>query len=132
MQITLTTLESEQHFFDALCNAVGTGYMDGYGLELEAGHEAYKAAKQKLLAQSKDRPCYEEILMQILRDGGSLTIKDEEGEGEYTRSVTLADVHSRVSKTPVKHLLNAVNEEGDAVTADVILQTVFFEEVVFG
>jgi hypothetical protein len=41
-------------------------------------------------------------------------------------------VHERVSKTPVKHLLNAVNEDGDAVTADVILQTVFFEEVVFG
>ena len=130
MQITLTPQESEQHFFDALCNAVGTGYMDGYGLELEAGHEAYKAAKQKLLSQGGDSPCYEDILMQILRDGGSLTFKDTECDDEYT--VTLKDVHDRVAKTPIKHLLDAVNEDGDVVTADAILQTVFFEEIIFG
>jgi hypothetical protein len=132
MQITLTPQESEHYFFDALCNAFGTGYMDGYGLELQVEPTAYKAAKQELLDKSEDRPCYEDILMQVLRNGDALTVNDVECDGEYTRSVSLKEVHERVSKTPIRHLMAAINEDGDAITADVILQTVFFEEVVFG
>lgn len=127
MQILLTPEESEQHFHDALCNAVGTGYMDGYGLELKWDDKAYSEARAKL-----NNPCLEDIWMQILKDGGTLTFIDYEGEGEMTRSITLKDVHERVQKTPLEHLVDAVNENGDATTADVILQTVFFEDVIFG
>lgn len=125
MQIQLTPQESETMFHNALCN--GLGYMSGYGLEFEYIEEQYRAAKTKLQS-----PCFEDVLMQILRDGGSLTFVDVECDGEYTRSVSLADVHSRVQQTPLRFLTDMINEQDDAETADVMLQTVFFEEIIFG
>ena len=125
MQIQLTPQESETMFHNALCN--GLGYMSGYGLEFEYSDKQYSAAKTKLQS-----PCFEDVLMQILRDGGSLTFGDVECDGEYTRSVSLADVHDRVQKTPLRFLTDMINEEDDAETADVMLQTVFFEEIIFG
>ena len=44
----------------------------------------------------------------------------------------LNDVHERVALTPIRHLMDAINEDDDAITADCILQSVFFKEVVFG
>ena len=125
MQIQLTPQESETMFHNALCN--GLGYMNGYGLEFDYCDKQYSAAKTKLQS-----PCCEDVLMQILRDGGSLTFVDVECDGEYTRSVSLADVHDRVQKTPLRFLTDMINEEDDAETADAVLQTVFFEEIIFG
>ena len=131
MQIQLTPQESETMFHDALCN--GLGYMSGYGLEFEFNESDYESAKRNLReAVPASRICYEAILMQILRDGGSLTMTDIECDGEYTRSVSLADVHSRVQKTPLRFLADMIDGRDDAETADVILQTVFFEDIIFG
>lgn len=124
MTIQLTPQESETHFHNALCN--GLGQVRAYGLELEYDDDHYKEARTKL-----DSPCFEDVLMQILKDGHSLTLVDEEGDEEDT-IVTLKDVHERVSKTPIRHLVNAIEEEDDAETADVILQTVFLNDVVYG
>jgi hypothetical protein len=126
MKIQLTTEESEEMFYDALCNAVGTGYMQNYGLEINYNKDDYAAAKSKLID-----PCWEEVLMQILRDGKTLSFKDREDNDEL-HSITLTDVHERVQNTPVSHLLAAIEENGDVITADVILQTVFFNDIVFG
>ena len=125
MTITLTPTESEEYFYNALCN--GVDYIRGYGLAMDFKKEEYAAAKSKL-----NSPCYEDVFMQILRDGGSLTIVDEECDGEYTRTITLNDIHERVPKTEIRHLMDMVNENDDAITADVILQTVFFNEIIFG
>lgn len=129
MEITLTPKESEDYFYNALCNAVGTGYMASYGLEMDCvgGEKTYSAAQKKL-----QNPCYEDVLMQVLRDGGKLVFNDVEGEGDNTKEISLADVHARVCKTPMNHLSDMINENDDAVTADVLLQTVFFENVIFG
>jgi hypothetical protein len=67
-----------------------------------------------------------------LKDGKKLTMIDHECEGEYTRSITIKDVHKRVSQTPIRHLMNMINEEDDAETADVVIQSVFFKDVIFG
>lgn len=125
MTITLTPKESEEYFYNALCN--GLGYISGYGLSIDFDKSQYKVAKEKLT-----NPCYEDVFMQMLRDGGTLTLVDEECDGEYTRSVTLKDVHERVPKTEMSHLMDMVKENDDATTADVILQTVFYEEIIFG
>jgi len=125
MKITLTEKESEEYFYNALCN--GLGCMSDYGLSLVWDKKKYDASKAKL-----NSPCVEDVFMQMLRDGYSITFEDEECEGEYTRSIGLKEVYDRVQKTPVEHLMNMVTENDDAVTADVILQTVFFEEVIFG
>jgi hypothetical protein len=133
MTITLTPQEAESHFYNALCN--GLGYIGDYGLELTYDDADYKAAKQNIL---KDRTaadisvvCYEDILMQILRDGKSLTLVDNEG-GEDPAEITILHIHERVAKTPLRHLMDAINENDDAITADIILQTVFLGDIVYG
>lgn len=130
MEIILTHEESEEHFYNSLCNAVGTNYMIGYGLEMECDEEEYKKAKNLLIDNKKDC-CYEDILMQVLRSGGKLTFTDVENDGDMTRSITLADVHEKVAKTPQRHLFGAIQGNDDATTADVILQSVFYGDVIF-
>jgi hypothetical protein len=125
MKIILTPEESEKFFYNALCN--GLSYIGGYGLEMTYDDDDYKKARKKL----KD-PCYEDVLMQILKDGNSLTLVDHELDGEYTKSVTLKDVHKGVEKTDAHWILQMENGDDDAVTADCILQSVFYGEVLFG
>ncbi len=127
MTATLTEQESLDIFYNSLCNAVGTGYMLGHGLEMNYADVDYQTAKAKL-----GKPCYEDVLLQILKDGHALTFTDREGEGEYTRSVTLADVYARMPKVPLENLANFQRELDDANDADIVLQTVFFEGVIFG
>ncbi len=125
MKVTLTKKESEHLFYIALCN--GGEYICGYGIELDFTKSDYEKAKSKL-----ESPCYEDVLMQILRDGGELKLVDDEYDGEYNKSITLKDIHDKVQQTPIEHLMDAINENDDACTADVILQTVFYGEVIFG
>jgi len=129
-KITLTAELSEELFHNALCN--GLGYISGYGLTVDYSKKDYAAAKAKLVDTSEfGGVCYEDVLLQILKDGNTISIVDEEG-GEDTVSITLADVHTRVQETPTDYLLQMINEDDDAVTADVILQTVFLGEVIYG
>ena len=129
-QIVLTQAESELYFYNALCNAVGTGYMEQMSLELCFDQNQYETAKQHLIEQGKTGMCYEDVLMQILKDGNTLTLLDQESDDEY--KINLSDVHTKVSKTPFSHLTDTINEQDDAETASVILQTVFCGEVMYG
>ena len=133
MKITLTKEESEKYFFNSLCN--GLTYFNGYGLMLEYESEDYARAKRILKDNKNDdeQICYEDVLMQILCNGDKLRIKDDEGgaDSEQNVEITLADVHKRVGKTPIKHLADAISENDDAITADMILQTVFFQDIIF-
>lgn len=136
MEIKLTKEESEKYFHNALCN-IG-GLMRGYGLEFDYKGNDYKNAKRSLQNKMdegtipKEVICTEDIFMEILRIGKPLKFVDVEGQGEYTREILLKDVHDRVQKTPLGHLNDMINEQDDAITADVILQTVFFEDIIFG
>lgn len=125
MEIKLTKKESEEYFYNALCN--GLSEMGCYGLTFDYVSEEYKKSKEKLTA-----PCFEDVLIQMLKDGYKITFVDEECDGEYTRSIGMKEVHERVKKTPTHHLMNMINENDDAITADVILQSVFFEDIIFG
>lgn len=131
MTITLTPQESEIFFYDSLCN--GLGELSCYGMSLKYKDADYQAAKNNFATANPGQTiCFEDVLMQILRDGKKLKFIDEECDGEYTRSISLKEVHERVAKTPIRHLMDQINETSDAVTADVILQTVLFEEIIFG
>ena len=131
MTIQLTQQESEQHFHNALCNGLGEiGY---YGLDLDYDDQKYKDAKTTLQTQSPTSViCHEDILMEILKSGGTLTLLDNEDDDNEVASITISDVHERVSQTPIEHLMNAITENDDATTADVIIQTVFLNEIVYG
>jgi len=89
-------------------------------------------ASQDLQREGKTDICYEDVLMQMLKNGYKLTMVDVENEGDLTTSITLQDVHDKVQNTQLNHLHDMINGNDDAITADVILQTVFFDEIVFG
>jgi hypothetical protein len=124
MEIRFTKQEAQGIFLDALSN--GLGYLSGYGLDLDYKKEDYKKAKEKLTS-----PCYEDVLLQILLDGNSLTLIDEEDE-DNVNIITIQDVYDRISSTPFDHLSDMINGNDDATTADAILQTIFFNEIIYG
>ena len=124
--VTLSPAKSEEYFYNALCNAVGSGYMSGYSLELKANDQDYAESRKKL-----NNPCLEDVWMQMLRDGKTLTMIDHES-GEDDKTISLSDVHERVSKTPLRHLSDMMSGNNDAETADAIIQTVFYEDIIFG
>ena len=145
VSVKLSNEKSEDFFHSALCN--GLNEVGGYGLELVYDKSEYKNAKESLVNKIKKgiipigmhvygndkltekSICYEDVLVEILRIGGKLSLK---GNGE-TKSITLSTVHKRVEKTDLRHLIEYINETGgDAITADVILQTVFLDKVIYG
>jgi hypothetical protein len=106
-----------------MCN--GLGYISDYGLQLSYKEAEYKSAKKKL-----ESPCWEDVLLQILIDGNSLALFDSECNEMF--SITIDDVYNRLPEVDIRHLMDMVNGNDDAVTADVILQTIFLEEVIYG
>jgi hypothetical protein len=131
MKIILEPQESEKIFHNALCN--GLSYISGYGLSLEADEQDYKAASQKLKSEKPNETiCYEDVLLEVLRMGNTLNMIDEEGEGENDSTISLSDVHERVAQTPIRFLTDMITENDDAETADVIIQTVFYQDIIFG
>lgn len=131
MKIVLEKAEAEELFYNSLCN--GLGYVGGYGLELSFEDADYEKAKTTLKKKTPNETiCYEDVLMQILREGGELVLIDHECDGEYTSRIKLEDVHERVALTPIRHLTDAINANDDADTADCIIQSVFFKDIIFG
>ena len=129
MKILLTPQESEQHFYDAMCN--GLNELGYYDLELDYDDNEYHETKHKLNAASPGiLVCYEDVLMEMLREGKSLHIVDVNEDERFP--ITLQLVHDRVQETPHRHLMDSINERGDATTADCILQTVIYGEVIYG
>lgn len=130
MNISLNKPESENYYHLALCN--GLGYLSQYSVELEIDDSTYRRAKKTLeLAQPLNQTiCYEDVLMQILRGGDSLCFIDHLNKEKII--VTIEMVHYRVQKTEQHHLFDMIEERDDANTADAILQTVLYKEVIFG
>jgi len=131
MEIKLTKEESENIFFRAMCNTMGFEEMGYYGLTLEYNQKNYDQTKLDLISLKLDS-AFEDVLMEMLRKGDKITLIDEEGGGEYTETITLDRIHERVEKTPIRHLVSMLNEEDDVTTADVIIQTVFYNDIIFG
>jgi hypothetical protein len=135
LKISLTNELSEEIFYNALCNSLD--YMcSGYGLSIGYHPNHYKSAKAKLSSDPSEFQaiCYEDILIQILRDGNNLMIEEDCSEIEdiVILSITLADVHERVKNVPLDHLLAMIDENDDADTGDVVLQIVFLNEIMYG
>ena len=124
MKILFEKHEAEEMFHDALCN--GLDYIAIHGLKLKVKKKDYNQAMLAL-----DNYCCYDIFMQILKDGNKLKLIDEEG-GEDSWSITLKDVHERMSNVDFNHLVDMEQGNDDVITADVILQTIFINDVIFG
>jgi hypothetical protein len=130
MKIILEKTEAETIFYDSLCN--GMDYISGYGLTFDYSKNDYTKAKAELVKEGKEGSiCREDVWMKILKIGGKLTFIDED-EGEYTRSITIEDVYENINLVDAQTILDVLNENGDAGHADIIIQTIFYKEVIFG
>ncbi len=127
MRIQLEKQEALDIFHTSLCNVYGTGYFNGYGLEFIWDEDEYKKAKEKLQS-----PCFEDVILQIIKDGGTLGVLDHECDGEYNAHINEAIILDRMDQVPPQRLLNIINEEDDAEDADAVLQTLLYGEVIFG
>lgn len=131
MTIQLTDEESEKFFYLSLCN--GLSYFAGYGIRLDYDGFEYEEARKNLIKKTgNESPCWEEVLMQILHDGKKLTFIDVEGDGENTKEITLQDIRDKVKNTPAQNLVDMATENDDAATADAILQTILYGDIIFG
>ncbi len=117
MKIILTNEESEKCFLDALCN--GLHILTGdCNLPLHYNKSKYNAAAKKL-----SDPTFEDVLLQLLKDGGKIMLSD--------CNITIEDVHNRVSNTPPYHLFKVFECNGHGINAEVLLQYVFFNEEIY-
>lgn len=127
MQVILTEKESEDIFYNSLCN--GLSVISNWGFDISYSDKHYKEAKFHLI-EEKGGLCYEDILMQLLKMGNSIEFIDIE-QGTDSKTLTLKMIHENVSKAPIHNISNIINEYDDAEDADVILQFVIFGEVVY-
>lgn len=121
MEIKFTEQESQDIFLNALCN--GLTELGYYDLKIDFDEDHYKQAKTYSKGKS-----FEDVLLQILLDGNTITVIDDDD----LHTITIDDVHTRVALAPFNHLVDMINGHDDATTADVILQQVFFNEIIFG
>lgn len=113
--------------------ADGLHYFGGYGIELDCEDADYKAAKQSLLdANPSSIICVEDVMTQIVMRGGSIHFLDVEGDGEYTKYLNLDLISQNLPKVNNAFLIQTMDGDGDAGTADVILQQLLYGEVIFG
>lgn len=117
MKIILTEEESLKCLFDALCDGLHILTND-CNLDLKYNKEEYKSSLSKL-----KKPYFEEVLIQMLKDGYKLTLDNH--------SIEIKDVYKRISNAPANHILKVLEERGDAINAEVILQYVFFNEEIY-
>ena len=130
MTINFTKDEALNYFYDSLCNGlIELGYL---GIELDFLSEDYKMAKQSLLNKGKtDTICYEDVLIEMISMGLPLHFIDHNEEGKKI-TITQTDVTTKMSKVPVHHLVEIIQERDDADTACAVLQTILFGEIIYG
>ncbi len=126
---SLTPEQSEKYFYAALSNG-GLSELSSIGIELDFNggrREEYKEVKSTL---KYPESYFEDVLMQLLRNGKAIAFYDE-GE-EITHFVTLEKIHQNVCKTP-EHVLQLFEEEqDDAFSGFELLQSVLYDgEILF-
>lgn len=135
--VELTAQESETIFYDILCNCISMGYLNGYGLELTYDRKDYAYISSKMRDAGNGElhsniPTYEEVLMGILKHDGILKVIDVEGDGCYDANITLNDIHTKIQTAPIDNLQNILDETGDVIDCDIVLQHMLYGEIIFG
>jgi len=131
MKITFeaTTAEKLKLVYDCLCS--GLPILATSGIELDYSDAEYDAAKKHLAASNpKDIICIEDVQVEMLRQGNSLTFTDTENDEAV--DLNLALIEENWSKLRTKDVLDYINEDYDAQTSENIMQTLLYGEVVFG
>lgn len=99
--------------------------------ELCSDEKDYEAARQRLAEREKAdmKPCYEDVLAEILESGGKLTVYDREDDKDH--ELTLEKLLNGWKKYAEDH--NADDfDEYDGISADCIMQYAIFGDVIYG
>ena len=70
IEVKLSKEKSEEFFHNALCN--GLDYFSSNGVTLDLNEKNYQKAKKTLAENGNSAPCYEDVMMQMLRNGDTL------------------------------------------------------------
>jgi len=128
--IKMTEGFKREVLFNSLCNGLGQLY--AYGLELIFNDDDYTEAKKSYYERTKkiSGACYEDILLEILTMGKHITFLDNETDEVFYLTFDLA--MQNLDKLEVERVIQLIDESDDGETADIVLQTCLFGEIVFG
>ena len=128
--IKMTEGFKREVIFNSLCNGLGQLY--AYGLELIFNDDDYTEAKKSYYERTKkiSGACYEDILLEILTMGKHITFLDNETDEVFYLTFDLA--MQNLDKLEVERVIQLIDESDDGETADIVLQTCLFGEIVFG
>jgi len=105
----------------------------GVGINVRNDVFPYSAARD--IARTKiDEPCYEDVLGEVLANGGTLELTDYEDNNEVVGTITLERIAKNWSKIPASIVASYVNDDGanDGWSACEVLQILAMGEVVYG
>lgn len=135
-----------------ICNLLSGGleYFKGYGFMIDYDQSVYDSTKEKMLETHTKASfrypnvytislSWEDILTQMILDGGEIIFTDVEGGGEHTTTLTLGKIEKALWKFLDERsneafilVFERVNEEEyDADDCDFILQYILFGEFMF-
>ena len=127
--VTIPDFHMDGMIFNSACNFWGC--LGDCGIEVKISKSDYAKAKQSCL-ELNPSPCYEEVYMQCLLDGGKWKIWDNENE-ELLCEMTLQEMRDNLQQKLDRQVYFAFLEgDDDALTANSVLQIAFFGEEVYG
>ena len=117
--------------YDCLTTGLPTLAMCGF--RLDYSHDEYKAAHDSLAERMDPKYiCIEDVQAEMLRRGNAITFVDTENDGEFTTALDLNKIESNWDKLPSRDVNDYMAEAWDSITAENMMQSLLFGEVVFG
>lgn len=124
---------------ERICDILSVG-IDGirYWGTTDYSSEEYKKAKNHLIemGEEKDNLSWEQVLAQMLLDGGKIHIEDVEGDEDYSKDLTLENLKRGIEMfilNPQYHSCATSDMwDMDANDGDTVIQFALFEEIIFG
>ncbi len=128
--MTLTNKDKEDIFLLALCDGWHT--FEQSGVTIDFSEAKYKTTAD-IIKNKGISPCYEDVVMQMLIDGFSISCIDDDDEESYLNTtITIQDVYDGIDLVPDNIIQDILDENYDANHADTVLQFVFFKTLIFG
>jgi len=130
VSIKFTDDFKKEIIYNSLCN--GLGQLQCYGLELLWNDEDYTEAKKSYYKRIDkiSGACYEDILMELITMEKKVVFEDTETEEFF--DFKLSNALMNLDNLPMWAIIQILEENDDAVTADVVLQYCLFNEIIFG
>lgn len=122
-------MKPEDYLHIALCDGLsGISY---WGFDIKYSNSQYEKEAEYYRGKRMS-PCYEDVLVRIIENGGKIKFVDIEGEGAYSVTLTQQMLHDNMKYVPQEVLKHIESEDYDAEDTNKFLQSILFKEVIFG